>query len=588
MSAAPLADASSAVPKLVDLLLAEQKLDSAVDRFSERHVDADAPLQERYYNDLIPTGLPGEGQQFAFRVDLDACTGCKACVTACHSMNGLGLGETWRDVGSLVGGTEEEPLLQTVTTACHHCEDPACLAGCPVKAYEKDPVTGIVRHLDDQCIGCQYCILKCPYDVPKFDQTLGIVRKCDMCAGRLAAGEAPACVQGCPNEAISIELVDRAVERPVALLPVVRDGMPESSYTRPTTRYVSRRTPTESWRPADSESVTPAHGHTPLAFMLVTVQLSVGLFLASLILIGLGPEFLLLVSFDSHATVRSNLAEIAHVAAVVAVVVALLGQAGALFHLGRPLYAFRAVLGWRTSWMSREILVFGAYTGLIAAYVASRWMASLALNWGVSEGTWTLAVGGVAIAASLTGLLGILASVMIYADTHRAFWSIPRSAFRFFGTAVVLGSLGLMLCVLAWAFFAPAAVLASPEAYYDISALLCGFAVISILAKLRGGGGALGPLREEQSSTLKRSALLLAGPLNGIRRTRQALGVIGGVMMPLAILGVFSTVGFTSATSTGLAMALASVGFGLSLAGEFLERHLFFRAEASRAMPGMG
>ena len=56
-------------------------------------------------------------------------------------------------------------------------------------AYDKDPETGIVRHLDDQCIGCQYCVLKCPYDVPKYSERLGIVRKCDMCVGRLRAGE---------------------------------------------------------------------------------------------------------------------------------------------------------------------------------------------------------------------------------------------------------------------------------------------------------------------------------------------------------------------------------------------------------------
>ena len=98
----------------------------------------------------------------------------------------------WRSVGLLHGGTSELPVIQHVTTACHHCVEPACLQGCPVKAFEKDPVTGIVKHLDDQCIGCQYCMLKCPYDVPKYSKSKGIVRKCDMCSDRLAADEAPA------------------------------------------------------------------------------------------------------------------------------------------------------------------------------------------------------------------------------------------------------------------------------------------------------------------------------------------------------------------------------------------------------------
>ena len=67
--------------------------------------------------------------------------------------------------------------------------------GCPVGAYEKDALTGIVRHLDDQCIGCRYCMLTCPYEVPQYSVRKGIVRKCDMCADRLAESEAPACVQ---------------------------------------------------------------------------------------------------------------------------------------------------------------------------------------------------------------------------------------------------------------------------------------------------------------------------------------------------------------------------------------------------------
>ena len=54
-------------------------------------------------------------------------------------------------------------------------------------AYDKDPITGIVSHLDDQCIGCSYCIFTCPYEVPKFSSSRGIVRKCDLCQGRLHA-----------------------------------------------------------------------------------------------------------------------------------------------------------------------------------------------------------------------------------------------------------------------------------------------------------------------------------------------------------------------------------------------------------------
>ena len=215
---------------LVDALLEEQRTLTAVDRFARQHEQHDFPAQQKHYRDLIPLNAPKHGEQYAFAVDLDACTGCKACVSACHSLNGLDDGELWREVGLLHGGSSREPYAQTVTTACHHCADPACANGCPVLAYEKDAATGIVRHLDDQCIGCQYCVLKCPYDVPKYSEKKGIVRKCDMCHGRLAAGEAPACVQACPTEAIRIELVK--IEMITSKGRMLPDTF-ESSYTRP-------------------------------------------------------------------------------------------------------------------------------------------------------------------------------------------------------------------------------------------------------------------------------------------------------------------------------------------------------------------
>ncbi len=181
---------------LVEELLADQQNLTAVERFSRAHDEQGFAPNARSYRDLIPLEAPRPGEQYAFEVELDKCSGCKACVTACHSLNGLDENETWRDVGLLVSAPSKPwkpvpAIQQTVTTACHHCVDPACLNGCPVLAYEKDPVTGIVRHLDDQCIGCQYCVLKCPYDVPKYNARLGIVRKCDMCSSRLAAVKRP-------------------------------------------------------------------------------------------------------------------------------------------------------------------------------------------------------------------------------------------------------------------------------------------------------------------------------------------------------------------------------------------------------------
>ena len=263
---------------LIEALLAEQQALSAVDRFSQDHSGGRVPLQSKYYRDLIPATGPRTGEQYAFEVDLDACSGCKACVTACHSLNGLEEDELWRNVGLLHGGSAELPVLQHVTTACHHCVEPACLDGCPVNAYEKDAVTGIVRHLDDQCIGCQYCILKCPYDVPRYSKSKGIVRKCDMCQDRLADGEAPACVQACPSQAIRIRIVDthQVLEETEGnqFLP----GAPEPGYTIPTTVYKTDKPLPRNLLPADYYSSRPQHGHLPLVFMLVLTQMSVGAF----------------------------------------------------------------------------------------------------------------------------------------------------------------------------------------------------------------------------------------------------------------------------------------------------------------------
>ncbi len=555
--------AEDEMPRLVEQLLEEQQSLSAVERFSQKHDDADRPTQERYYRDLIPIAPPGKGQQYAFRVDLDACTGCKACVTACHSMNGLDADETWREVGVLLDAQAEQPFVQTVTTACHHCEEPACAAGCPTQAYQKDPATGIVRHLDDQCIGCQYCILKCPYDVPKYSPSRGIVRKCDMCHGRLAAGEAPACVQACPSGAISIRIVDPA-DRPEMLLPLEADGMPSSSITRPTTRYVSRRQRPETLRAADHESLRPADAHTPLAVMLVAVQLSFGVLLIDRIAYGLGADA---PGSAAHA-----------LAVLLAAGVALAGQAAATLHLGRPQFAFRAFLGWRTSWMSREILTFGAYLGAIVAYAAAHWVSPIIPQLGLLPVPAELVLSTLGVAALVTGLAGTICSVMIYVDTQREFWSLRRTASRFFGTATLLGLAALWLCIAVSAVYGGAASDANALSSGTTLPFILGLAIATAL-KLAGETYALRHLRDSRLTTLRRSAALIVGPLRSVFAARLALGALGGIVVPLSAIAL-------AGAGTSGAILLAFIALACLTAGEFLERHLFFRAVASRGMPG--
>jgi Fe-S-cluster-containing dehydrogenase component/DMSO reductase anchor subunit len=369
---------------LAELLAEQSRLDTPVARFAREHDAVTFPARGTSTARLLPLSTPGPGEQYAFEVDLDSCTGCKSCVAACHALNGLDDTETWRDVGTLVSANPARAFTQTVTTACHHCADPACLNGCPVLAYEKDPLTGIVRHLDDQCIGCSYCILKCPYDVPKYSDRLGIVRKCDLCHGRLAAGEAPACAQACPTQAI------RIVTRPVAASDAFLPTAPTSDYTQPTTRYVSKRPLPENLVPGDAATLRVQPAHAPLAIMLTLLPFAVGCALLG----------------------AASAGELAHPARIAAAAIGAVGLTASAFHLGQPLRAWRIFLGWRRSWLSREAMLFGAWLPLACAATAFPVLA------------WP---------SALVGAVALACSAMIYVDTRRHFWRAAQTFPRFFG-----------------------------------------------------------------------------------------------------------------------------------------------------------
>lgn len=549
-SATPLSEQPPLL-RLVDAVLEEQSALTAVERFSLDHDAASGPALAPVYESLLPARSPQPGEQYAFRVDLGACTGCKACVTACHSLNGLDEGETWRHVGLLVTEDPEDAAQQTVTGACHHCADPGCMKGCPVQAYEKDETTGIVRHLDDQCIGCKYCTLTCPYDVPQYNDRMGIVRKCDMCSGRLEQGEAPACVQGCPNGAISIELVPVVAggTAPNELLPVAPLSLANANTTRPTTRYSHEAPELRSarWQPADREAISPAAAHWPLALLLVCTQLSVGLLTVALGLFVLDPEGTPLAT-----------------ASIAALVFAGLGQAAAIAHLGRPQYAFRAVLGWKTSWMSREILALGGYLSLLAVAVGAHLVLQFELpGAGFVSGALSALLF---IAACVAGWVGIFTSVMIYVATARPAWRFARTGIRFFGSALVLGGL---------AAAALGAVVSPGGGGATLLIVSGGVALLTGIGLYQERVLRERDARSADAALVRRARIELERFPDRVRG-RTAAGVVALVALALAVLS-------SGNVMAGL-FAVAAVGAGL--VSVLAERNLFFVAEASRGMPG--
>jgi formate dehydrogenase iron-sulfur subunit len=133
--------------------------------------------------------------------DSTRCVGCGACSAACKEQNQLPLqiearptAYTWTVVENHDG--------HNLRKLCMHCQKPTCVSVCPVGAMQKTP-SGPVVYDSKRCFGCRYCIMACPFGVPKYqwDRPIPVVGKCVMCAPRLAKGLPTACASVCPTGA---------------------------------------------------------------------------------------------------------------------------------------------------------------------------------------------------------------------------------------------------------------------------------------------------------------------------------------------------------------------------------------------------
>ncbi|MCP3943928.1 MAG: 4Fe-4S dicluster domain-containing protein [Desulfobacteraceae bacterium] len=168
------------------------------------------------------TGYP---DSFGVLHDSTKCIGCRKCEQACNEVNSLAKpGKPFDDLTVLDQKRRTGEASYTIVnkfgnppvfakTQCNHCQEPACASACFVKALKKDP-SGAVTYDESLCVGCRYCMVACPFNIPAYtynDPLTPKVTKCTMCLPRIKEGKLPGCVEICPREALIFGKRDKLV-----------------------------------------------------------------------------------------------------------------------------------------------------------------------------------------------------------------------------------------------------------------------------------------------------------------------------------------------------------------------------------------
>jgi Fe-S-cluster-containing dehydrogenase component/DMSO reductase anchor subunit len=285
--------------------------------------------------------------QNCFVLDLNRCTGCHACQVACKVENELPEDMNWRQVV-----TFNEPHLPGIplyhfSLACNHCVDAPCKTLCPALAYRKDEKTGAVTIDPKLCMGCKYCEWVCPYDAPRFNASAGVMEKCTFCSHRLSEGLEPACTAACPTDALQFdrftkedkkERIDvagfwhRNIAPAIRILPLRRGSRPPQMSHEQSHDAMSARARQKRIR----SSKVSLRSEWPLLAFTMTAALLVAFFHAR-VLVGFRVDW---VTFALIGAVAMGLSTL---------------------HLGKKLRFYRAILNWRRSWVSREVVLFSAF-----------------------------------------------------------------------------------------------------------------------------------------------------------------------------------------------------------------------------------
>ncbi len=450
----------------------------------------------------------------AFVFDLNRCTGCHACAIACGIENAPDRidsgGLDWRRIDTYNEARIPGIASFALSLACNHCAEPACLTACPTGAYTKDVVTGAVLIEAGRCIGCRYCTWACPYDAPRFNASTGTVEKCTFCRHRLVDGGVPACVTACPTGALEMgEAGDGDA--------VTQETVPGFRPTklRPAIRFVPLRegaVHVEQEKPVEVAAIARSSGRSKIT---LAGEWTLFVFTSAV---------LALVAVFAAAQVGGWAVRFGGALAYAGT--GLIALALSMWHLGRPERAWRAAANWRTSWLSREVLLVGSFIGL--------------------SGTWMLVAAWAAAG---------------HAAAENALGALLPQVLRGAGWAIALLGLAAAFAVdrVYSVILAPSGAVGARRRVLPVGPVLAGSLYLAALA--------IGPVWLWAPLGVARAYVTLSG-----RPFAHARGVLPALRIALGFIAAPALRALSDDPAATLGI------FALALAGELIERACFYES----------
>ena len=402
-------------------------------------------------------------QQMTFHFDSNACSGCKACQTACKDKHNLAADQVWRNVFEVSGGVWQKAgdawvpdvYAYHLSISCNHCEKPICAEVCPAKALSKRD-DGIVVLDNKKCLGCGYCSWVCPYNALQYIETEGHMSKCTFCADELDEGKPPSCVSACPMRVLDyggLEDIEKKYEhqsKPASL--------PNNDLTEPSlsihAHHADRTDLSAKIFPAKQAGLQE---RSLVAFTLLS-QMAAG----AAVILGLLNLFplqqLWILSFNKTAY------------PVIGLIMAG-SMMFSLFHLGTPLKFYRSILNIKTSWLSREIIAAALLIGMISLSGLSYWADGFAFFTSQYAGSLP----------AFFGIVFIFSMSRIYMMRTVPVWNTFWTMLSFYISSFILG----LTCIFVLSQFAGMNLWKSINQFQNLLLLLIVLLGIEIIVRIK-------------------------------------------------------------------------------------------------------